>query len=187
MILPIYAFGQAVLKRVANDVALDDPTLTPLLENMWETMYHANGVGLAAPQIGKSLRIFLVDTIQLEDKEKNSSEPGIKIAFVNAHVVEEAGEEWSYEEGCLSIPHLRGDVERPSEITLRYFDGDLAEHTRTFTGMNARVIQHEYDHIDGVLFVDKLKPLKRRLISGKLEKIRKGNVDADYRLKFATR
>ncbi len=187
MILPIYAYGQAVLKRVANDIDPADPALPELLENMWETMYHANGVGLAAPQIGKSVRVFLVDTVQLEDQEKDSSEPGIKTAFINAHVVEERGEDWSYEEGCLSIPHLRGDVERPREITLRYLDADLVEHTETFMGMNARVIQHEYDHIDGVLFVDKLKPLKRRLINGKLEKIRKGNVDADYRLKFSAR
>lgn len=187
MVLPIYAFGQAVLKRVAEDVDLDDPTLPALLENMWETMYHANGVGLAAPQIGKSHRIFLVDTIQLEEREKESTEAGIKTAFINAHKVEEIGPEWSYEEGCLSIPHLRGDVDRPREITLRYFDADFVERSETFTGMNARVIQHEYDHIDGVLFVDKLKPLKRRLINGKLEKIRKGMVDADYRLKFSTR
>ncbi len=187
MILPIYAYGQAVLKRVANDVDPADPTLPALVANMWETMYEANGVGLAAPQIGKSVRVFVVDTVQLEDREKASNEAGIKIAFVNAHKVEELGPDWSYEEGCLSIPHLRGEVERPREVTLRYLDADMVERTQTFTGMNARVIQHEYDHIDGVLFVDKLKPLKRRLINGKLEKIRKGMVDADYRLKFSAR
>ena len=187
MILPVYAFGQPVLKRVATDIALDDPNLPTLLENMWETMYHASGVGLAAPQIGKSYRIFLVDTVQLTEGEDEPKEVGVKSAFINAHKVEESGEEWSYEEGCLSIPHIRGDVERPERITIRYFDGDLEEHTRTFTGMTARVIQHEYDHIDGVLFIDKLKPLKRRLVSAKLEKIRKGKVEADYRMKFSAR
>ena len=186
MILPVYAYGQSVLKRVATDVDPADPELEKLLADMWETMYHADGVGLAAPQIGKSLRIFLVDTVQLErEGRKGDEDPGIKTAFINAHKVEEQGEPWSYEEGCLSIPHVRGEVERPARITLRYLDGDLNEHTTTFTGMNARVIQHEYDHIDGVLFVDHVSPLKRRLINSKLEKIRKGKVSADYRLKFA--
>ena len=186
MILPVFAYGHPVLKRVAADVDPRDPKLATLLENMWETMYNANGVGLAAPQVGKSQRIFLVDTVQLEgDGAGLDGDPGIKTAFVNARKLDERGEPWSYEEGCLSIPHVRGDVERPAEITLRYLDADLVEHERTFTGMNARVIQHEYDHIDGVLFVDHVKPLKRRLINGKLEKIRKGKVEADYWLKFA--
>ena len=185
MILPVFAYGQAVLKRVADDVDLDATWLPELLDNMWETMYHASGVGLAAPQIGKAFRIFLVDTLQLKPEEREGADAGIKCAFINAHLVDEAGEPWSYEEGCLSIPNVRGEVQRPAEITLRYFDGDFVEHTRTFRGMNARVIQHEYDHIDGVLFVDKISPLKRRLINGKLEKIRKGQVDVDYRMRFA--
>ena len=188
MILPVFAYGQPVLKRVAADVDPADEKLPKLLEDMWETMYNADGVGLAAPQIGKSLRIFLVDTVQIErDGEPLDGGPGIKQAFINAHKVEEDGEPWTYEEGCLSIPHVRGDVERPASITLRYLDEDLVEHTATFRGMNARVIQHEYDHIDGVLFVDHVKPLKRRLINGKLEKIKKGKVSADYRLRFAAR
>ena len=186
MILPVYAYGHPVLKRVGVDVDPGDENLPKLLADMWETMYNADGVGLAAPQIGKSLRIFLVDTAQLEEDGKEiEGGPGIKRAFINAHKLEEDGEPWSYEEGCLSIPHVRGDVERPAEITLRYLDDDLTERTETFRGMNARVIQHEYDHIDGVLFVDHVKPLKRRLINGKLEKIRKGKVNADYRLRFA--
>jgi len=185
MILPVYAYGHPVLKKMATDVDISNTGLPELLANMWETMYHANGVGLAAPQIGKSMRIFLVDTIQLKDEEGESSEGGIKTAFINAHKIEETGEEWPYEEGCLSIPHLRGEVERPETITLRYLDEDFVEHTQTFSGMDARVIQHEYDHIDGVLFVEKLKPLKRRLISRKLDKIKKGLVSADYRMKFA--
>lgn len=185
MILPVYAYGHPVLKRRATDVDVTNTALPELLENMWETMYHASGVGLAAPQIGKSMRIFLVDTIQLSDEEGASNKEGIKSAFINAEKIEETGEEWAYEEGCLSIPHIRGEVERPEMITLKYLDDDFVEHTKTFTGMNARVIQHEYDHIDGLLFVEKLKPLKRRLISRKLDKIKKGLVNADYRMKFA--
>lgn len=185
MILPVYAYGHPVLKRRATDVDVTNTALPELLENMWETMYHASGVGLAAPQIGKSMRIFLVDTIQLSDEEGAPNKEGIKSAFINAEKIEETGEEWAYEEGCLSIPHIRGEVERPETITLKYLDDDFVEHTKTFTGMNARVIQHEYDHIDGLLFVEKLKPLKRRLISRKLDKIKKGLVNADYRMKFA--
>ena len=184
MILPVYAFGQPVLKRRATDVDVTNTALPELLANMWETMYHASGVGLAAPQIGKSMRIFLVDTIQLSDEEGEPEQEGIKVAFINAEKIEETGDEWAYEEGCLSIPHIRGEVERPETITLKYLDGDFIEHTKTFSGMNACVIQHEYDHIDGLLFVEKLKPLKRRLISRKLDKIKKGLVSADYRMKF---
>lgn len=185
MILPVFAYGQAVLKRVADDVDLTETWLPELVDSMWETMYHANGVGLAAPQIGKSLRIFVVDTLQLKSEEREDNELGIKVAFINAHKVDELGDPWSYEEGCLSIPNVRGEVARPAEITLRYRDGDFQEQQTTFRGMNARVIQHEYDHIDGVLFIDRISPLKRRLITGKLEKIRKGQVDADYRMRFA--
>lgn len=183
MILPIYAYGHPVLKRRAVDVPTDDPALPQLLEDMWETMYNASGIGLAAPQIGKSLRIFLVDTEQIREEE-DEGETGLKRAFINAHKVAEEGEEWAYEEGCLSIPHVRGEVDRPERITLRYLDEDLVEHTETFEGMNARVVQHEYDHIDGVLFTEHLKPLKRRLVNRKLDKIRKGQVRAEYRLKF---
>jgi len=183
MILPIVAFGTAVLKKKAKDVEKDHPGFTELLENMWETMYNANGVGLAAPQIGKQLRIFIVDTIQLEEEEGDMKD-GIKKAFINAEILEEEGEPWLYEEGCLSIPHIRGDVERQPEITIRYQDENFEEHTKIFDGMNARVIQHEYDHIEGVLFTTKLKPLKRRLIKRKLESIRKGSVKVDYRMKF---
>ena len=186
MILPVYAYGQPVLKRRAVDVDLGDTGLPELLDNMWETMYHANGVGLAAPQIGRSLRIFLVDTEQLKGEEREGDAPGIKQAFLNAEKVEEDGEPWSYEEGCLSIPHVRGEVERPARITLRYFDADGQEHLRTFEGMNARVVQHEYDHIEGVLFTEQLKPLKRRLVARKLDKIKKGQVQSDYRMRFVT-
>jgi len=180
MILPIIAYGHPVLKKRCDDVPSDYTDLTLLINNMWETMYNAKGVGLAAPQIGKSLRLFLVDTVQLEKKD----EEGIKKVFINAEVLHEAGEIWAYEEGCLSIPKLVGDVERQESVTIRYFDEDFMEHEETYIGMNARVIQHEYDHIEGILFTQKLKPLKRRLISRKLDQIKKGKIDADYKMKF---
>lgn len=182
MILPVYAYGQPVLTRKAKDIEADYAGLDTLLTDMWETMYHAQGIGLAAPQIGRGIRIFLVDTAQV--MEEGEEELGIKQAFINAEILEEEGEEWEYEEGCLSIPHVRGEVSRKDKIKIRYLDEEFKEHTVEYAGINARVIQHEYDHIEGVLFTDKLKPLKRKLISRKLETIRKGKVRADYRLKF---
>ncbi|NNF33414.1 MAG: peptide deformylase [Saprospiraceae bacterium] len=182
MILPIFAYGQPVLKKKALPIDKDYEGLSELIQDMWDTMYHADGVGLAAPQIGRSIRLFLVDTQQvMEDDDK---EKGIKKAFINAEIVEEDGNLWTYEEGCLSIPHIRGDVERLDTLTLKYMDEDFNEHIETFTGITGRVVQHEYDHLEGKLFTEKLKPLKRKLIKRKLEAIRKGNVKADYRLKF---
>jgi len=182
MILPIYAYGQPVLKRVAKPVAKDHTNLNELIANMWETMYNAQGVGLAAPQIGKSIRLFLVDTDQLE--KEDMKEEGIKQVFINAQKIEEAGKPWDYEEGCLSIPNIRGDVKRPAQLKIRYMDENFEEHEKVFTGINARVIQHEYDHIDGILFTELLKPLKRRRVKRKLENIKKGLVDSEYRMKF---
>ena len=182
MILPIYAFGQPVLKKVAEPITAEYPDFKELLENMWETMYNAQGVGLAAPQIGKSIRLFLVDTDQLE--KEDMKEAGIKQVFINAEKIEEAGKPWDYEEGCLSIPNIRGDVKRPAQLKIRYMDENFVEHEKVFTGINARVIQHEYDHIDGILFTELLKPLKRRRVKRKLENIKKGLVDSDYRMKF---
>ena len=184
MILPVYAYGQPVLKKVAEDIDADYPDLQELISNMWETMYHASGVGIAAPQIGKSIRIFLVDTDQVLSENEDSEEEGIKQVFINAEVLEEQGESWAYEEGCLSIPHIRGDVERKEKVTIRYQDEQFEEHTKTFEGITARVILHEYDHIEGKLFTEKLKPLKKRMIQKKLEAIKKGNVSIDYKLKF---
>lgn len=182
MILPVYAYGQPVLLKMASEVNEDYEDLDKLLSDMWETMYHAEGVGLAAPQIGRSLRIFLVDTVQVMEDGRESE--GIKKAFINAQIIEESGIAWDYEEGCLSIPNIRGDVSRQPQIKIKYQDEQFQEHTEVYDGINARVIQHEYDHIDGVLFTDKLKPLKRKLISRKLENIRKGKVRADYSLRF---
>ncbi len=183
MILPIYALGQPVLKKMAAPITKDYEGLNELLENMWETMYHANGVGLAAPQIGKAIRLFLVDTVQTMDEGKEDE--GIKRAFINAEKIEEGGDPWEYEEGCLSIPDIRGDVKRPAQIKLKYMDENFEERIEVFNGINARVIQHEYDHTDGILFTEHLKPLKRRMLKRRLENIKKGKVDCDYKLKFA--
>jgi peptide deformylase len=182
MVLPIYAFGHPVLKKVGEDINTDYEGLSDLLDNMWETMYHADGVGLAAPQIGRAIRIFLVDTVQT--MKEGEEDKGIKIAFINARIVDESGEPWSYEEGCLSIPNIRGEVSRPESVTITWVDENWKEQKETFKGINARVIQHEYDHIEGHLFTEKLKPLKKKLISRKLEAIKKGNVKIHYRMKF---
>ncbi len=186
MILSIYAYGQPVLKKVAAPIGPDYPDLPELIANMWETMYHANGVGLAAPQIGLPIRLFVVDTVSYSrDEGKEQQEPGIKKVFINAQMLSEEGPLWSYEEGCLSIPYIRGEVERPPIIRLRYQDENFETFEETFTGVNARVIQHEYDHIQGVLFVERLTPLKRRLIQRKLEDIRHGRIQTEYRMRFA--
>lgn len=187
MILPIYAYGQPVLKKVAAPIEPDYPGLSDIIANMWETMYYAEGVGLAAPQVGLPIRLFVIDTLQLEkeDKDKKDQEPGFKKVFINAQILDENGPTWTYEEGCLSIPNIRGDVERPPMIRIRYQDEHFQEHEETYAGINARVIQHEYDHIEGILFVERLKPLKKRLIQRKLESIRIGKVNADYKLRFA--
>ncbi len=184
MILPIFAYGQPVLKKVAEDISLEYPNLKDLISNMWDTMYDAHGVGIAAPQIGLSIRLFVIDTEQIE-KEENPDHIGFKKVFINAHKMDEVGEKWSYEEGCLSIPNIRGEVMRQPLLKIRYLDEDFVEHIEEFKGINARVIQHEYDHIDGVLFTDRLSPVKRTLIRNKLENIRRGKVNADYKMKFA--
>lgn len=181
MILPIYAYGQPVLKKVAEDITSDYEGFNELLENMWETMYHASGVGLAAPQIGLSIRVFLVDTVQIQEKGKEAL--GIKKAFINAEILEE-NDDWDWkEEGCLSIPNINGDVERPTKIKIRYLDEHFEEHVDTFEGFNARVIQHEYDHIEGILFTELLKPLKKRLISRKLRDIKAGKLTGEYTMR----
>ena len=182
MILPIYAYGQPVLKKVAKDITPDYEGLEQLISDMWETMANANGVGLAAPQIGRPIRLFLVDSAPMFDE--GEEDQGIKQTFINAEILEETGDDCSYSEGCLSIPDISGDVERPETITLRWVDENFEPHEQTFTGMNARVIQHEYDHIEGILFTEHLKPLKKRLVKRKLEKIRKGEIQAKYRMKF---
>jgi len=183
MILPVYAYGQPILKKKAEKVEKDFIGLDELLEDMWETMYHASGVGLAAPQIGQSLRLFLVDTVQA--MEEGEEEKGIKKVFINAEMIEEDGEFWAYEEGCLSIPDIRANVDRQKRIKIKYYDEAFNEYVESYDGINARVIQHEYDHIEGKLFTERLKPLKKKMLNRKLEQIKKGKVKADYRLRFA--
>ena len=181
MILPIYIYGQRVLKKVAKSIEKSYDGLDDLIKNMWETMYNAKGVGLAAPQVGRSIRLFIVDTTQVGEEEKEFK--GIKTVFINAERIDETGEEWEYEEGCLSIPDIRGDVKRPEILHLRYLDENFNKKEETFEGINARVIQHEYDHIEGVLFTEHLKPLKKRRIKRKLDGMRQGIVEADYAIR----
>ena len=189
MILPIVAYGDPVLKKKAKDINKDYPKLSELIDNMFETMYNAHGVGLAAPQIGLSIRIFIVDAEPFsEDEELSEQEAeklkGFKKVFINPVILEETGDEWAFCEGCLSIPDIREDVFRNEKIKIKYFDEDFNEHLEEYDGLAARVIQHEYDHIEGVLFTDKLSSLKKRLIKGKLNNISKGKVNADYRMRF---
>ncbi len=182
MILPIFAFGYPVLKKKAKVIAPDHEKLAELISNMWETMYNAKGIGLAGPQVGRSIRIFIADTVQLEDEEKDLV--GFKKVFINAEIISEEGKDFDFEEGCLSIPDIRGNVTRKPKVTIKYLDKDFKEHTETYDGINARVIQHEYDHIDGKLFTEYLPPLRKRLIKRKLDNIAKGKVSVDYRMKF---
>ncbi|MEM9362786.1 MAG: peptide deformylase [Bacteroidota bacterium] len=189
MILPIVAYGEAVLRKVAKEIDKDYPKLKELITNMWDTMYNAHGVGLAAPQIGLPIRLFLVDTTPFSDDDDLSPEEqkalnGFKKVFINAKIEKEEGEEWDFNEGCLSIPDVREDVKRKPLITIRYLDEDFKSHTETYDGLLARVIQHEYDHIEGVLFTDKLSSLKKRLLKSRLDKISKGKISVDYKMRF---
>lgn len=190
MILPIVAYGLPVLRKVADDITKDYPGLEKLIADMWETMYASNGVGLAAPQINKPIRLFVVDSAQIfesqEEDEKGEypDEPGIRETFINAKITAYEGDEWAYSEGCLSIPKVREDVYRPATITMEYLDVNFQPQVKTFNGLTARIIQHEYDHIEGKLFIDYLKPLKRKLLKGKLDDISKGKIRVDYRMVF---
>ena len=190
MVFPIVAYGHPVLRKVATDIEPGYPNLSVLIENMWETMYASAGVGLAAPQVNKSIRLFVVDTAQMfvnmdeEEKKEFSDAPGIKTVFINAHIVEFEGDEWPYNEGCLSIPKIREDVLRQDTVTIEYMDENFQSHKQTFTGLSARVIQHEYDHLEGKLFIDYISPLKRKLMKGKLNDISKGKISVDYKMLF---
>ena len=182
MILPIVAFGTPVLKNKTKNIDKDYEGLSELIENMFETMYEASGVGLAAPQIGKSIRLFVVDASPFEEDDPELKD--FQQVFVNPEIIEEVGEEWSFNEGCLSIPHIREDVKRKPKIRIRYQDEYFNTYEEEFEGIAARIIQHEYDHIEGVLFTDYLSPLKKRLLKRKLNDISKGNIRVDYRMKF---
>jgi peptide deformylase len=189
MIYPIVAYGDPVLRKVTVDID-KSYDVKKLSEDMFETMYNAKGVGLAAPQIGLNVRMFVVDGRPFnegEDMEERDKDPSLidfKKVFINAEILEEDGDDWGFEEGCLSIPDVREDVYRPEFLTIRYFDEDWNEHTEEYEGLAARIIQHEYDHVDGILFTDHLNPVKKRMLKNKLAKITKGKVDVDYKMKF---
>ena len=189
MILPIVAYGDPVLRKVADAIDAAYPDLEKLITNMKETMYNASGVGLAAPQIGKAIRLFLIDASPFAEDDNLSEEERTVLksfnrVFINPKILEEEGEEWLFNEGCLSIPEVREDVSRQPKITIEYQDENFTLHTETLEGLAARVFQHEYDHIEGILFTDKLSTLKKRIIKKKLENISKGKISADYRMRF---
>lgn len=189
MILPIIAYGDPVLRKTGKDITNEYPNLDALLENMFETMYEARGIGLAAPQVGVPIRIFIVDATPFEEDEELTEEERaflstFKQVFINAKIIEETGDEWAFNEGCLSIPDIREDVFRNDTIKIEYLDENFEKYTKKFDGIVARIIQHEYDHIEGILFTDKLSALKKRLIKGKLSNISKGKIKVDYRMRF---
>lgn len=182
MVLPIVAYGDPVLRKVGIEISKDYSGLDKLLDDMFETMEKSKGVGLAAPQINKAIRLFVIDSTRMYDEDEKND--GLREVFINAKMIDELGKEWAYEEGCLSIPNIREDVYRNEKIKIEYLDRNFKKQTKEFTGLTARVIQHEYDHIEGKLFIDHLKPLKRSLLKGRLDKISKGIVDVEYRMKF---
>ena len=189
MILPILAYGSPVLKKLANDITPNYPNLNELISNMWETMYAAKGVGLAAPQIGLSIRLFVIDATpflddeNMDDFELNSIK-NFKKVFINPKIINENGSLWEFNEGCLSIPEIREDVSRRSKIKIEYFDENFQFHRQELSGLAARVVQHEYDHIEGILFTDHISSLKKRLIKRKLNNISSGLIKVDYEMKF---
>jgi len=190
MILPIVAYGSPVLRKVCDDISPDYPGLEKFIADMWETMYNSNGVGLAAPQVNVAIRLFVMDSEQIflnqeeDEKDEYPDAPGYKGIFINAHITKLNGEEWAYNEGCLSIPKIREDVYRNEEIEIEFVDENFQPHIKTFNGITARVILHEYDHIEGKLFIDHIKPLKRKLLKRKLDDISKGKINVDYRMVF---
>ena len=191
MVLPIVAYGNPVLRKVGSEIAPDYPGLQNLIEDMWETMYNSKGVGLAAPQVNKDIRLFIMDSIQIlenlgeDEKDDYPGDEGYKGVFINAKIKELQGDEWPYNEGCLSIPKIREDILRKESVTIHFFDENFTEQTKTFSGITARVILHEYDHIDGKLFIDYLKPLKKSLLKRKLNDISKGKISVDYKMSFS--
>lgn len=190
LILPIVAYGHPVLRKVAEDIDPDYAHLDKLIADMWETMYASNGVGLAAPQVNRDIRLFVVDSKQMfsnmndDEKAEYPGDEGVKAVFINAHITGLEGSEWSYNEGCLSIPKIREDISRRESVTISYFDETFQPMVKTFSGISARVILHEYDHIEGKLFIDHISPLKRKLMKGKLNDISRGKVNVDYKMAF---
>ena len=190
MQLPIIAYGTPILRKVAKDIDADYPELQQLIADMWETLAASNGVGLAAPQINRDIRLFLVDSALIFEGQEPGEEdefpdgPGIKKVFINAKIKKLEGEPWPYNEGCLSIPKINEDVMRPETVVIEYLDENFQPHTDTYNGITARIIQHEYDHIEGKLFIDYLKPLKKKLLQRKLTDISKGKIQVGYKMLF---
>ena len=190
MFLPIVAYGSPILRKVATEITPQYEHLDKLIEDMWETMYKSNGVGLAAPQINKSIRLFVIDSEQIFANQEPDEvgtfpdEPGYKGVFINAKIIDLSGNKWSYNEGCLSIPKIREDISRDETVTIEYFDENFQPQQKTFNGITARVILHEYDHIEGKLFIDYISPLKKTLLKRKLDDISKGKIKMDYRMIF---
>ena len=180
--MPIIAYGDPILKKVAEEIDENYPNLKELISDMFDTMYDSNGVGLAAPQINKSIRLFIVDASPYA--EEDEALEGFKKVFINPIILEEEGKEWNFNEGCLSIPGIREDVKRKPRVIIEYYDENFNLKEETYEGLAARIIQHEYDHIEGVLFTDRINPLRRRLLKGKLNDIAKGKVEIDYKMKF---
>ncbi|TXC76972.1 peptide deformylase [Luteibaculum oceani] len=194
MILPIVAYGHPVLKKEAEEIDQDYPNLKELIANMFETMYAANGVGLAAPQIGLGIRLFIVDASPFAEDPEEGDDPAeiellknFKKVFINPIIEEESGKEWPFAEGCLSIPDIREEVKRKPEVVISYYDENWELKEETYSGFAARVIQHEYDHVEGILFTDRIHPLKRNMLRGKLDDIAKGKIDVHYKMKFFTK
>jgi len=181
MIKSVYVYGSPILRKVANDITSDYPSLKGLIEDMFETMHHSDGIGLAAPQIGLSIRLFIIDASPLADDHPEMKD--FRRVFINAHILERTGEEILYNEGCLSIPNIREDVQRPESVLMRYVDENFEPKEERFDGLAARIIQHEYDHLEGILFTDKISPIKRQLLKSKLTAISKGKVTASYKVK----
>ena len=184
MILPIVAYGDPVLRKAGAEIDKSYPDLQKLIADMFDTMANAKGVGLAAPQVGKSIRLFVVDGSPFTAENEHPELKDFRKVFINAKIAEEKGHEWNYNEGCLSIPKIREDVKRKPTIRIKYADENFSEYEDTFTGISARIIQHEYDHIDGKLFIDRIKPLRRTLLKSRLIDIAKGNVEVEYKMKF---
>ena len=183
MILPVYGYGTPVLRKVAKEIDKNFDKLNELIQNMTETMHQSDGVGLAAPQIGKSIRLFIIDASPLEEDDESLKD--FKKTFINAQIIEEEGKEWDFKEGCLSLPGIREEVRRKPKIRIQYYDENFNFYDEYFDGIKARIIQHEYDHTEGILFTDRLSPLKKRLLKARLTAITKGKVSIEYKMKFA--
>lgn len=185
MILPVVAYGHATLKKVAADIDESYPELNEFIQNMWETMYRSVGVGLAAPQVNRSIRLFVIDATPYAEEDERLKT--FKKVFINAQIVEREGEAWDFNEGCLSVPGINEDVSRPEQVRIQYYDTDWNFHDEVYNGLAARIIQHEYDHLEGILFVDRLSPMRKMLLRKKLTEILKGTVKVDYRMIFANK